>query len=209
MIANFLKRAIEFVLKSPMIFELQQKYCNNYENVRDEFSEYFLGRNQKIIDIGCSTGTGAGVIFDMRNNDYVGVDISPDYISVASARYPLGKFYVMDARKLDFESAAFDLAVFNGVLHHMDDELILDCMREVKRVLKPGGKLLVAEPVFTGGKVLSNFLLSLDRGQFIRSAPEYRQLLMGFQLDRERFFNFSAHRFCSFVASVDTGIGKT
>ena len=85
------------------------------------------------------------------------------------------------------------------VLHHMDDELIRNCARELQRVIRKRGALLVAEPVYTKGKWLSTFCLDLDRGKYIRTAQGYRALFDGFRLERESFFNFSYHRFCSFV----------
>ena len=106
----------------------------------------------------------------------------------------------MDARKLSFENNKFDIAIFNGVIHHMDDDLILSCLSEVKRVLKENGKVLISEPVFSKG-IISTILLKLDRGKYIRKQEEYKFLLEDFLIERERYFRFSAHKFCSFVLS--------
>lgn len=191
---------IEFALANPIFFEVQQKFCNNYKNVREEFIEHLRRHNINILDVGCSTGTSASKIFDMSTNNYYGVDISPEYIEIATKRYPEGKFFAMDARKMDFEDNFFDIVIFNGVLHHMDDQLIHACLLDIKRVMKPDGKLLVAEPLFTQGKVVSNMLLSLDRGRYIRDLDGYRDLLIEFNIERQGFFKLSLHRFCSFVA---------
>ena len=187
------------LLENPLVFELQQRLCNDYSNVTKEFSDILGPGGKRIIDIGCSTGACASSIIDMQKNDYVGVDIEPDYIESAARRSPHGNFYAMDARKMSFESGSFDLAMFVGVMHHMDDALVTDCLGEVSRVLKPGGLVIVAEPVFTPGRWLSTKLLNMDRGRNIRDEPGYRSLFGGYSIERQRFFSFSAHRFCSFV----------
>ena len=201
MMFKFIRKMIEVTLANPILFEAQQKFCNDYKDVREEFSDFLDRKNQNILDVGCSTGTGANDIFDMETNNYFGVDISPDYVERASKRYPNGNFLVMDARNLDFEDNFFDIVIFNGVLHHMDDQLVQDCMIDVGRVLKPDGKLLIAEPLYTPGRMVSNTLLSLDRGRYIRDLDGYRNLLDGFVIERQQFFKFSLHRFCSFVAN--------
>lgn len=196
---GLLSKAIERTLENPAMFELQQKLCNDYTTVSDEFAEFLNQPRLKILDVGCSTGTCAGNIIDMKKHDYTGVDISPKYTAMASLRYPDGKFMAMDARRMSFEDNSFDIVMFNGVLHHMPDDLILDCAKEVNRVVKPEGVVLVGEPVFTDSKPISTFLLKLDRGKFIRDTESYIRVLKPLRVERQRYFPFSAHRFCSIV----------
>jgi SAM-dependent methyltransferase len=190
------------LLENPVVFELQQRLCNNYSAILGEFSDILGQGGRRIIDIGCSTGACASSVIDMRMNNYVGIDIEPRYIEAAASRSPRGSFYVMDARKMPFPDGSFDLAMFIGVMHHMDNELVKDCLREVQRVLKSDGRVIVAEPVFTRGRWLSTLLLKLDRGRNIRDEPHYRALFEGFAIERQRFFDFSIHRFCSFVLKL-------
>ena len=187
------------ILENPIVFELQQRLCNDYSTVTEEFSEILGECGKRIIDIGCSTGACASSIIDMKKNEYVGVDIEPQYIESAARRSPDGEFHAMDARKMSFANASFDLAMFVGVMHHMDDSLVIDCLTEVSRVLKPDGLVIVAEPVFTDGHWLSTRLLNMDRGRNIRDEPGYRSLFEGYSVERQQFFPFSAHRFCSFI----------
>ena len=195
----FLRRSIEKVLSLPVLFDLQQKFCNNYVAVREEFADYLATPGKRILDVGCSTGVCASQVVDMERSDYTGVDIDPQYIETASRLHPAGKFRALDARALPFENGSFDVVLFTGVWHHMDDALIKDCLREVRRVLVDDGVVLAAEPVFTPDWPWSNFLLSLDRGRHIRAEEGYRALTEGFTVARQRFFKLSFHRFCSFV----------
>lgn len=192
-------RILHRLLRSPIIFELQQRMFNDYPRVHAEFEEVLGRSGLSIVDIGCSTGACAASIVDMKSNHYVGLDIEPDYIDLAARRAPEGRFVAMDARHMEFPNATFDVAMFVGVMHHMDDALVKDCLREVSRVLKPEGCVLVAEPVYTPGRWLSTALLNMDRGRYIRDEPGYRTLFEGFSLERQRYFRLSVHRFCSFV----------
>jgi ubiquinone/menaquinone biosynthesis C-methylase UbiE len=196
---RILVKLIDLVLSIPLAFEWQQRLCHNYKAIREEFKDYLGVSGKDILDIGCSTGTCAGAIVPMDRNRYVGVDIEDGYIRIASNRSTLGRFLVMDAKRLQFEDDRFDIVLFMAILHHMDDESIRECLKEVKRVLKNDGIVLVAEPVFTEGSFLSNLLLSLDRGRYLRSKDGYRKLFDGFKVIKEGYFRFSLHRSCAFV----------
>jgi ubiquinone/menaquinone biosynthesis C-methylase UbiE len=194
-------KVLHGLLSIPILFELQQRIFNDYSKVRMEFEEFLGQSGVSILDIGCSTGACAASIVSMESNSYVGLDIEADYVALAARRAPAGRFVAMDARVMAFPDATFDLAMFIGVMHHMDDTLVKDCLRDVARVLKPAGRVLVAEPVFTPGSWLSTTLLNMDRGRYIRNEAGYRGLFEGFSVDRQRYFRFSLHRFCSFVLS--------
>jgi SAM-dependent methyltransferase len=196
------KEFLHWLLESPQIFEMQQRLCNNYIAIGQEFDEYINREPQRIIDIGCSTGTCAEHIIDFHYHDYTGVDIERKYIEAAKKRVPRGNFVTLDARSTFFPDRSFDIAMFIGVMHHMEDALVRDCLSEVGRIVKPDGCVLVAEPVFSRGEFLSTALLKLDRGKYIRDDLGYRSLFDGFKVDRQNYFRFSAHRFSSYVLSL-------
>ena len=74
-----------------------------------------------------------------------GIDISPRAIELAHRR-GLPNTSVMDGTKLDFPDESFDLVIASDVLEHIDDEAL--ALREWRRVLRPGGRLLVFVPAF-------------------------------------------------------------
>jgi ubiquinone/menaquinone biosynthesis C-methylase UbiE len=186
-------------LSQPRIFQWQQQLCNNYGAVKEHFASYLDVSGRDVLDIGCSTGNCAAAIVPMERNRYVGIDIVPGYIELARKRHPAGSFLCMDARALTFRDNSFDLITAIATLHHMSDELINDCLKEVRRVLRADGIVLCAEPLFTRGRPLSNLLLTFDRGKFIRAREGYQALFRGFDLSEVRYFDFSIHRFCSFI----------
>ncbi|SRR5258706_972595 len=191
---------ISRVLSIPGAFQLQQRLCNNYENVSAEFSDYLAKGPLRILDVGCSTGVCGQEVFDTARDEYTGIDITEHYIEYAKRKYPGGSYMTMDGRSLSFADESFDVVSFIGVLHHMDDDTARRSLAEARRVVRRSGVVIIAEPVFTPNSLLSNIFLSLDRGKFIRESGQYEQLVDKFRIERRRYFRFSLHRFISIVA---------
>ncbi len=195
-----MSRLIDIVLSFPYVFDLQQRLCNNYTPVKEAFQDYLdKDGSQKVLDIGCSTAACAVQIINFDRNDYTGIDISDHYIDLAKKKKLKGKFLCMDARQMDFDNEYFDVAMLVGVLHHMNDSDVRACLKEVLRVLKPGGVLLISEAVFTQDLLLSNILISLDRGRNVRSAAEHKPFFEGFRILKEEFRKFICHRVVIFA----------
>jgi SAM-dependent methyltransferase len=199
-----ISRLVGSFLAWPRIFEWQQRICNNYGAVRRHFERYLDVAGKDFLDVGCSTGNCASAILPMDRNGYVGIDIVPGYIELARRWHPSGTFKEMDARRLAFSDGSFDLILFIAALHHMDDEVVRDCMKEIRRVIRRDGTVLCAEPVFARGRFLSTLLLHCDRGKHIRTESGYRALFDGFLIAESSYFDLSVHRFCSFVVRPKT-----
>ena len=193
-----LKTVIQILLKNPYIFKIQQK-MNDYSVVANEFKDYLNSKNKRILEVGCSTGNVAREIIDMDNNSYYGVDISKEYIDIASKSSPKGNFFQMDARKLDFDNEFFDIVMLSSVLHHVDNNVGKNCFKEIHRVLKNDGVVIISEPIVNHKSLLSIILCKLDRGHFIRTTEEYKNLFNNFIIKTANHFKFGGHYFCSFV----------
>jgi ubiquinone/menaquinone biosynthesis C-methylase UbiE len=98
----------------------------------------------KVLEIGCGLGTD-GAQFAEAGADYTGVDLTDAAVELARKRFELfalpGKFQTADAENLDFADDSFDLVYSHGVLHHTPDTK--KAVREVYRVLRPGGRAMV------------------------------------------------------------------
>lgn len=101
-------------------------------------------RGLKVLEIGCGLGTD-GAQFARAGADYTGIDLTERSIELGRKRFELsglkGEFRVADAEKLDFADETFDVVYSHGVLHHTPD--IEAAVREIRRVLKPGGRAIV------------------------------------------------------------------
>jgi len=107
-------------------------------------ADFAAARGLKILEIGCGLGTD-GAQFAKAGADYTGVDLTAAAVELARRRFELfdlpGKFQTADAEKLDFDDESFDLVYSHGVLHHTPDTA--KAVREIHRVLRPGGRAIV------------------------------------------------------------------
>ena len=133
-----------------------------------------------VLEIGCGRGAGARLILkEFLPARIEAIDIDPDMIQ--RARRSDGKhgadgdrmsFRVADAQDLPFPDASMD-AVFNfGIIHHLEDWR--RGIREVARVLKPGGLFCFEEiyPALYAGFILRWVLVHPREDRF--DGPQYR-----------------------------------
>lgn len=99
------------------------------------------------LDLGCGTGFLADWMGRHTPARWYGADLSLSAVRKAGERSPGLGFSTGDAERLPFRDGAFHHVVCNGSAHHFLD---LDAaMREVFRILAPGGRLVLFEPVAT------------------------------------------------------------
>jgi len=98
-------------------------------------------RGLKILDLGCGTGS---VLESLgRFGDAVGVDISPQALSL-SRRRGLRRLVLGSGDKLPFKDGSFDAVVALDCFEHIQDDMA--ALSESYRVLRPGGVLLTHVP---------------------------------------------------------------
>jgi ubiquinone/menaquinone biosynthesis C-methylase UbiE len=101
-------------------------------------------RGLRVLEIGCGMGTD-GLQFARAGAIYTGVDLTEAAVYLARKNFESagvsGELCVSDAENLDFTDESFDVVYSHGVLHHTPD--IEAAVREVHRVLKPGGRAIV------------------------------------------------------------------
>lgn len=102
-------------------------------------------KGKDVLDIASGEGYGSALLSKMANS-VTGVDISQDAISFAQNKYGSTKlkFKVGSASSIPLEDASVDVIVSFETIEHHDkhDEM----MMEFKRVLKPGGMLVISSP---------------------------------------------------------------
>jgi SAM-dependent methyltransferase len=101
------------------------------------------------LDIGCGTGQNLGLLDSLNPARVVGVDLSPIALGLARRACPHCALVRSDInRALPFADGTFDIATIFNVLYHSWIESELAVLTEVRRVLRPGGLLLITEPAF-------------------------------------------------------------
>jgi ubiquinone/menaquinone biosynthesis C-methylase UbiE len=102
--------------------------------------------NKRVLVIGCGFGDDA-VQLAWLGALVTAIDISEELVAIARQRAHISgaivEFGVSAAENLPYADEIFDLVYLPDVVHHLD---VLTAMREVRRVLKPGGTVLGNEP---------------------------------------------------------------
>ncbi len=104
-----------------------------------------LRPGQHVLDVGSGPGFLAAEMADEVGPDgrIVGVDPSESMLALASRHAPAAEFRPGGALELPFEGASFDVVVSTQVLEYVDD--VASALAEARRVLRPGGRLLVLD----------------------------------------------------------------
>jgi len=106
-----------------------------------------MGEYRRHLDIGCGPGTFIGTLENERLS--IGADVAKAQIAYAQARYTREnhRFVLIEpGSSLPFENNFFDVVTLIEVIEHLTAEENRLVMQEVRRVLRPGGRVLVTTP---------------------------------------------------------------
>ena len=101
-----------------------------------------LPEGARVLDLGCAFGYGTRLV--ARSHQVWGVDASPQFIERARRAAPQIPFQCAPAEAIPFEDASFDAVLLLDVLEHVRRERPV--LQEVRRVLRPGGTLVLSVP---------------------------------------------------------------
>jgi ubiquinone/menaquinone biosynthesis C-methylase UbiE len=135
---------------------LLEKTKKDYDLIAGEFSQTrgflweelkkfkdLIKEGEKVLDLGCGNGRLLEILQD-KEIEYIGVDSSWKLIEIAKEKHPNFQFLVADALSLPFLENSFDKVFSISVFHHIpSEELRLQFLKEIKRILKPKGILIL------------------------------------------------------------------
>lgn len=107
----------------------------------------FIPENSLVLDIGCGDGTISVLIRELKNCKVVGVDISSNALKLAKKK-DIEVIQHNLEEPLPFKDSSFDCVFAGEIIEHIFDTDFF--VREIWRVLKPHGKLIVTTPNLAG-----------------------------------------------------------
>jgi SAM-dependent methyltransferase len=167
---------IRSVLAVPWGYQFFFNVIGARERSRILVREYIQPRQgDRILEIGCGPGT---IIPFLPKTEYVGFDASPVYIKRARNRFPDGKFVCERVSQYTLpQREYFDIVLALGIVHHLADEEALQLFRIAYAGLKPRGKVVTLDGVWTKHQSrASRYIQARDRGHFIREEKAYISL---------------------------------
>jgi len=120
-----------------------KKARRNIVRIRQRLQELPSAAIQNTLELGCGIGTVAAYLAETYEMNVYGTDYDCEQIQIARNMQPENAnlhYKVEDAANLSFQDASFDLVVSQNVFHHIPNWK--SAVKEVGRVLKPGGYLI-------------------------------------------------------------------
>lgn len=151
----------------------------------EEICKQVKDRRPRILDVGC--GTGANLLMLAKYGDAEGVDISDDALMFCRER-GLQNVKKGAAEELPYADNSFDLVTALDVVEHLDDDVA--GLREMRRVLRPGGRALLFVPTFMFLWGLQDDVSNHRRRYRL---PELKRVLdeAGFEVERATYANIT------------------
>ena len=124
---------------------------NVIKNIADFFIQNLKG--QKILDIGCGPGRDAKY-FSERGLKVTGIDLTSNFVKMASQNAPNAKFIQMDMRNLDFPENTFDGLWVAASFYHIPKEDAKNTLLGFREILKSYGLMYISVKAGTGEKFI-------------------------------------------------------
>jgi SAM-dependent methyltransferase len=142
-----------------------------------------LPARARILDAGC--GSGRNMVEFARHGAVTGIELSETSVALARER-GAGEVIEGSVLEMPFEPDSFDFAASLDVIEHLEDDLA--ALRELRRVVAPGGALLVTVPAYqwlwSGHDVVNHHFRRYTRRSLQRVAEQ-----AGWQQARTTYFN--------------------
>ena len=137
---------------SSKLYDRYNKWGGYGESFRKQvIDEASLKPGESVLDCGCGTGTLAVIAKRQigAEGKVTGIDLSPDQLAIARKKAQKEnldiEFHEGSIDELPFPDASFDAIFSTLMIHHVPPHVKTAAFREMRRVLKPNGRIVIAD----------------------------------------------------------------
>ena len=175
---------INFILQYPLFYRLYQKTVrkNNheYDLFKFIFSELSKDKKLKMLDL-CSGDSFVLKYVGEYLDEYVGIDNNEKYLKKLKGDWPKFKFINADINELNnleiIKNFYPDIIFMNGAIHHLNDNVMSKINLFISKYEK--SKFLSVDPIKFKNGIINKLMINLDRGKYIRTLEEYKNVMKG------------------------------
>jgi SAM-dependent methyltransferase len=174
---------LEYELQTHRVEERHWWYRGRRHVLERAIERLGLPADASILDAGC--GSGRNMVELARHGNVTGVELSDTSVRLARER-AVGEVLEGSVMDMPFDDGSFHLTVSLDVIEHLQDDV--GALRELRRVTKPGGALLVTVPAYqwlwSGHDEINHHHRRYSRPTLLAAAHA-----AGWQVERTAHFN--------------------
>lgn len=172
---NLIYSLTDIIFSNSHIFDKFRSFVhNNFKDEKSIIKKYF-DKDKITLDFGCGAGQFS-ILFNPKT--YYGVDTDARYIRFCKSNYRVKFLLINNSPPYSFKDKSFEQILISAVIHHIDDKSLLIILKELKRILKADGRIMIIDHFTRKNQknILCKLLISLDRGKYFRDLNNIMRL---------------------------------
>ena len=170
---------VSFLLNNVFIWKFFRKFLDKvfglYRKRLLAIKALGINDQMSVIDVGC----GMGQFSDITKNQYLGIDLSEEYIDTARAIYfndQNKQFLCKDLTTAELPEDSYDVAILIDFTHHMGRKELENLFISLNKIVRK--YVVFSDPVLQNTKnIWGRALTFLDRGEYFRSEADIITLI--------------------------------
>lgn len=175
------------------VYEIESQIEKNhwwFTNRRNMFKRYidglYLSKKDPILDIGSSSGSNLRLLKELDFKNYQGFDLNSSAKDFCESK-GLGEVIIGDICSSDLKDNYYQLILATDIIEHIENDNL--AIKEIARILKPGGNLIITVPTFMCLWGLQD-IVSMHKRRYLISQIREKIIASDLEIIESYYFNF-------------------